>query len=166
MISAPGKSYPLGLPPAAFAFLPTACHNIGSSGKGRLQSKNVPTNRIKPLVQETGTPNLMEPLISDIPKTKNLEENHIYADEARQENIDDIWFRSELKQQETFDSKIEVLNVDTAPAVTRVNAYGFVNNPDMEGTHDMDLFLNDEPIETVPWGGQICSCHKKCKALI
>ncbi len=90
MTCAPGKSCFLGLLPAVMAFFLTARHNIGSTEKCRLQSENMSANRIKLLVQETGAPNLVAPLISDIPKTIHLEENRIYAAEALQENNDDV----------------------------------------------------------------------------
>jgi hypothetical protein len=106
-------------------------------------------------IQETAAPDLTAPLITDIPQTIHLEENHIYTAEARQDDNDDVWFWSKLRQQETFDTEFEIPNISAAPALMRVNTWGFTYSLDIEGDHDFDLLLNDELIGTVVWDGQI-----------
>ena len=81
-------------------------------------------------IQETAAPDLTAPLITDIPQTIHISENHSYTAEARQDDNDDVWFWSKLRQQETFDTEFELLNISAAPALIRVNTWGFTYNPD------------------------------------
>ena len=106
-------------------------------------------------IQETAVANRKTPLVAKVPQTLHLEENHIYTAEARQEDADDVWFWSELKQQEAFDLEFEIPNISDGPAVARVNSWGFTSIPDVEGDHDFDLLVNGKLVDTITWDGQV-----------
>ena len=105
-------------------------------------------------VKETAVTNPAAAIISEVPQTLHLEENHIYTAEARQDEEDDVWFWSELRQQSIFESDFDIHNLADAPAILRINTWGFTDNPDIALDHDFDLLINDERLGTISWDGQ------------
>lgn len=105
-------------------------------------------------IQEQEVPEIQTPILSTVPQLSRFEENHKYTAIARTTEGDDVWFWQELRQQETFDTEIDLQNIHDVPATLRINAWGVTYNRDVEEDHDFDLIINDKFVDTVQWDGQ------------
>ncbi len=89
-----------------------------------------------------------------VKRTIRLEENHEYVSEARKEEESDVWFWVKLTQGETFSTDVSLPFVADGPSTLRVETWGSTYNPDIEGDHDFELFVNEASAGTVTYDGQ------------
>ncbi len=92
--------------------------------------------------------------ISKVLQTVHLEKNLEYTSEARQEDLDDVWFWYKLRQQDVFTVEVDLSPNETEPASIRISAWGFTYDRAIEGDHSFDVLINDNPVGNVIWDGQ------------
>ncbi|MCA9965334.1 MAG: hypothetical protein KC423_13850 [Anaerolineales bacterium] len=93
------------------------------------------------------------PPVSEIRQTLFLEENHLYAAEATSQGID-LWYWQEIPQQSSLPVTLNLPSLSDAPAELRLQLRGVTRNPQVENDHDLDLWLNGQPLATVRFDGQ------------
>lgn len=76
---------------------------------------------------QTAVPDVKTPLIEEIDQTLHIEENLLYAAEARQEDRDDVWFWYELGQQDN--TRPDIFDISDPTAPERLVDWDFEDNP-------------------------------------
>ncbi len=107
------------------------------------------------LMERVETPTPSGPIINTVPQTIHLEENKVYTAEARHEDTDDVWFWAVLKQQEAFETTVDLPQVSETPAQIRINNWGVTHIPDVDGDHDFQLLVNNKAEGDIVWDGQV-----------
>jgi hypothetical protein len=99
-------------------------------------------------------PDIRSPLLPTVAQTAHLEEDKVYVSEARQNDEDDTWFWAKLAQQDAFTTEITLPALGDSPTTLRLNAFGVTHNREVEGDHDLEILINDDPAGSLVWDGQ------------
>lgn len=96
-----------------------------------------------------------DPALADIPQTLHLEEDLLYKAELREDENSEIWFWQELIQGDQLALDVDIPAIAAEPAAIRLHLWGFTHNAEVENDHDFDVIINDTPIGSVQWDGQV-----------
>ena len=106
------------------------------------------------LMAETAVTAAASPILSAVPQSLRLEENHLYLAQTRQDESSDVWFWQTLGQESKIDLTFDLAAVSDESAVLRLHLWGTTTNLEVEPDHDFDVILNGQTLATVRWDGQ------------
>lgn len=94
-----------------------------------------------------------------IRQTLHREENYFYEQRAVDtDNPEEVWFWRKLDlagEQARIELPFELPSLGTGSAELRLHLYGLTHDPQIDGDHDFDVYLNDQLVANVVWDGQV-----------
>lgn len=84
-----------------------------------------------------------------------LEENHQYESQAITADQPDPWFWAEIGRAGKIDIPVNIPNPTDGSGQLRLQLWGKTHSPEVENDHDLQLFINDQLIDTILWDGNV-----------
>lgn len=97
--------------------------------------------------------------VGTIRQTLHREENFFYEQRAVDaDNPEEVWFWRKLDlagEQARVELTFETPSLGAGSAELRLRLYGLTHDPQLDGDHDFDVYLNDQLVANVVWDGQV-----------
>jgi hypothetical protein len=85
----------------------------------------------------------------------HLEENNSYESQARIHSEEDVWYWETIRQGQRFPINFELPAVADGAGEITLELIGISYNAEVENDHDFDVIINETPIGTVQFDGEI-----------
>lgn len=93
--------------------------------------------------------------LTQVTRTLHREENGEYVAQARRGEDDaDLWFWRKIPQGETAEFSLTLASVGEGTAQLRFHFWGVSQSGEADPDHDLDLLLNEQPLDTIRWDGE------------
>lgn len=119
----------------------------------------------RPYLLQTGLPGELIPSADEastssptavtVTHTLTLEENSLYEAQALDATHTDPWFWHNIARGQKIDIPVEISTIGDGSGQLRLQLWGQTHSPEIENDHDLELFINGQPIVPIVWDGPV-----------